>query len=670
MAVSVINRTSGIDESGSSSSTTAAVSLNPNRLILATVAARTNLSTNTNTPTLTGAGLTWVIIADVLFDTTSASRKRVTVFRAMGASPTGGVLTIDYGGQTQTSIIWVVDEFSGMDTTGTNGSGAIAQVATNSDGSALHSTITATLGAFTSTNNATYGAMAADGNPPASPTPGTGFAQVGTAADTTDGVVICTQFEATNNTSVPITWSKNVDMGAVAVEIVAGAGIIPNPNPNYDHVIFIAMENHHYSSIIGNTTDCPYINNTLLPLATSLSHMSPITSNGLSLPSYLGWLSGSLQGQTTDFNIGPPDHHAEFSATNLVDKLEAASISWKGYMEAMPVDWYTKSGRTMGDTGEYAERHNPFAYFSDINDTNSNTRLTKVVPYTQLATDLAVAGGTGLPQFVWITPQLNHDMHDANGSTNSARAGDNWLLTEIPKILNSDAYKLQKTCIIIGWDDGGDSGLIPTLIFGSGINANTSSSAVYTNYSILATIELIFGLSPLTTNDANAAVFSTDVFSTAGGSTTTTTTSTGTSLLQEDGSFLLQETGDKILLESGAATTTTSTSSTTLAPTPPGSTTIAQTPAPPPPPTPVPTTTGSQLSFFLQQETGYYILQETGDRIILEDAPATSPPNPVIPPNPDNSPTPPNPPNPPVAPGTEVLNFSFRVDRGDRQGAL
>ena len=69
----------------------------------------------------------------------------------------------------------------------------------------------------------------------------------------------------------------------------------------------------------------------------------------------------------------------------------------------------------------YAAKHDPFVYFDDLNGWNGTsfapgTRCTDhVVDYAQLDADLAA--GT-LPDYVFITPDLDDDMHDG-----SARGG-------------------------------------------------------------------------------------------------------------------------------------------------------------------------------------------------------------------------------------------------------
>src|SRR5205085_3732552 len=175
MAVAASNLTQGNDRGvGGSSFNTASITPTANRLILATVTSR-HASADPNHPTLSGCGLTWVEVASDNYDNTG-SQKRVTVFRAMGASPSTGAVTIDFAGQCQSDCVWTIDQLSGMDTSGTNGSGAGVQSATNQDRTGSGTSLTTTLAAFGSANNATYGACAV-GKGTGTSTAGSGFSK-------------------------------------------------------------------------------------------------------------------------------------------------------------------------------------------------------------------------------------------------------------------------------------------------------------------------------------------------------------------------------------------------------------------------------------------------------------------------------------------------------------
>lgn len=219
MAITASNLISGSDSGAAASSfTTASITPSANKLILLSVTARRGDSTQPVAPTVTGNGLTWVEIAEIYWDTTSTSRKSTFLFRAMGASPSSGAVTMDFGTQSINLPNWIVDEITGMDTSGTNGSGAIVQSATNKNEAGA--TLTVTLAAFSSANNATYGSFGGDSFGAGSSV-GTGYTQLGSTdgATTTAGV---TEFRSDNDTSVDVTFST-ASLGGIAIEIKAAS---------------------------------------------------------------------------------------------------------------------------------------------------------------------------------------------------------------------------------------------------------------------------------------------------------------------------------------------------------------------------------------------------------------------------------------------------------------
>ena len=213
--LSATNLTSGVVTTGSRV-TTASVTPAANALILLEV--RNTTGTNPpSIPSVNGNGLTWVQVATKTFGTIAAPTRRVTLFRAMGSAPTSGGITIDFGGVNQSNgCAWSVDQWTGVDTSGTSGSGAILQSAVNAADSAT--SITATLAAFASPNNAAYGAIGATGN--AAPTVGSGFTALGSNA--TDPLL--TEWEL-NTTGVIAKTSLASAIAAVAVEVKATSQI-------------------------------------------------------------------------------------------------------------------------------------------------------------------------------------------------------------------------------------------------------------------------------------------------------------------------------------------------------------------------------------------------------------------------------------------------------------
>lgn len=209
-AVSCSVLVDSFDDTNATSYTTASVSPTANHLVL--LAVHNNASGTAGTPTASGNSLTYVQIATVTY---SGNSNRVTLFRALGGSPSSGAITIDYGGSTQQAAIWAVIDCANVDTSGTDGSGAIVQSLTNT-GAAVTS-LTITLSAFGSTNNATFGAFGhAVGN---DVTAGSGFSELTDTSATAPVDTLFTEFRNNNDTTVDASISASTQWGGVAIEI-------------------------------------------------------------------------------------------------------------------------------------------------------------------------------------------------------------------------------------------------------------------------------------------------------------------------------------------------------------------------------------------------------------------------------------------------------------------
>lgn len=212
----------GVTALTSSSSTTnatsyASASISPtaNRLIIASVSVF-NSGAAASTPTLSGAGMTWTQVATVASGATS--QRRVTVFRALSASPGSGAVTIDLGGVTHESAAWSFVEFSNVDTSGTNGSGAVVQSDTDTSGTTNVTTHAAlSLAAFENFANMCYCVTMLQANNAV--TPGTGFTEISDAGQATDTIRQQDEYKLADTTPDP-SWTSTVAAG-IAIEIMA-----------------------------------------------------------------------------------------------------------------------------------------------------------------------------------------------------------------------------------------------------------------------------------------------------------------------------------------------------------------------------------------------------------------------------------------------------------------
>lgn len=280
---------------------------------------------------------------------------------------------------------------------------------------------------------------------------------------------------------------------------VAHARLTAASVPAYDHIFMIMEENKDYSQIIGSSA-APYLNS-LLSQGASASNMDAITHP--SVNNYLADVSGQTYktvppavGSPINDTCTPADSGCSTTATNVFDEIEASGRTWGTYMEDMPSACYTTYR-----SANYRERHNPVPYFSPIRD--SASRCANDKPYTALAGDLASAATT--PDFVWITPNLQDDMHDG-----TIGQGDAWARSNVPQILSSPAWTTQHSLLVITWDENAgqnDGNHIPFIALSSdgSIAPGTVDSAHYTMYSFLRTVEDAWGLPPMHAGDSGAS---------------------------------------------------------------------------------------------------------------------------------------------------------------------
>jgi hypothetical protein len=218
MAISATNLTFGQTTAGVTSANTASISPSANALVIVSVYGGLNSGV---AATVTGAGGTWVQICYADDNGGSGGNHCVQLFRDLSASPGSGALTISFGSTSENNLGWSVDQFTGTDTTGTHGSGAIVQTVLEQDGTGGTDTgVTITLAALGSANNAAYGFIRLPTSLMAISV-GSGFTQL-SYQDPTGGASSSGEW-AINKTAVAWTWpstSVSSRIGA-AIEIKA-----------------------------------------------------------------------------------------------------------------------------------------------------------------------------------------------------------------------------------------------------------------------------------------------------------------------------------------------------------------------------------------------------------------------------------------------------------------
>jgi hypothetical protein len=273
----------------------------------------------------------------------------------------------------------------------------------------------------------------------------------------------------------PTTRSSAAPAPSPASSTVASSSAASIAGP-VSRIAVIVLENKEYNEIIGRPS-APYLN--------ALARQSAVAANyhaitHPSLPNYLALTGGSTFGYS-----GSDCGTCSVSHRNLIDQLEAAGISWKVYVEDLP-----SPCASTATAGEYVRRHDPFMYYRDVSDNPARCRA--IVPTTTLTRDLA---DHSLPRFMWLVPNICHDMHSCGTYT-----GDRYLRAMVPRLL---AELGPSGVLFVTFDEGetnsaccgvAKGGHILTLIAGPGARAGVRSLTPYDHYSLLRTIEDLLGL--------------------------------------------------------------------------------------------------------------------------------------------------------------------------------
>ena len=202
----------------------------------------------------------------------------------------------------------------------------------------------------------------------------------------------------------------------------------------------IALENRSYKQVFGNTGSNGFPDvNTLAKTYGYASQMYGFSHP--SLPNYIALACGSDEGVVDDaYDPGSKP----LSVKCFVDQLADISVGWKAYCEDMPSVGFL--GATAGSHG-YARKHNPWVYFTTVRTTPA--QLNRVVPYTQLATDLNAGNA---PPFIWITPNLTDSGHDGTDKN-----CNDYIKGIVATLQASTWYTQNHGKIILWWDEGSDN---------------------------------------------------------------------------------------------------------------------------------------------------------------------------------------------------------------------
>ena len=326
--------------------------------------------------------------------------------------------------------------------------------------------------------------------------------------------------------------------------------------PPIKHVYVINIENKGYEETWGADSAAPYLAKKLRHKGVLLNSYYGTAHN--SLNNYIGQISG--QGPTKQ-QQGDCQVFSEFVQTGTVAPQQAVGegcvypkgvrslprqmsrhdLRWRGHMQDMDRRCQHPELNQQDHTQQatpkhqYAARHNPFVYFHSIIDREKYCKR-HVVKLHALRHDLR-RGHT--PNLVYITPDLCSDGHDepcADGRPGGLKSINTFMKRWVPRILRSPAFQRNGMLVITADESDGpqsDSsaccgetavntpqagifgpggGRIGALVISPFVKRNTWSTTPYNHYSLLGSMEEIFGLKKVGYARTVTDVFGLDVY--------------------------------------------------------------------------------------------------------------------------------------------------------------
>jgi hypothetical protein len=311
----------------------------------------------------------------------------------------------------------------------------------------------------------------------------------------------------------------------------------------------IVLENEGENSSFGTNATAQYLGRELPAMGRLLPHYFAVGHQ--SLDNYIALVSGQPPNAATE---GDCPFYADFVATGpasadgvlpgqgcvfpasvptIANELDQANRTWRIYGEDMAAspnvaatscrhpaintpDGY--AGASANDN--YATRHIPFVYFHSVIDNTAECQR-GVVDFSKFEGDLASASST--PALSFLIPNLCEDGHDdpcQNGTAGGYAGIDRFLRAWVPRIVHSPAYEADGL-LIVTFDEsdsqdssaccnetagpntpspgitgagGGDTG---TVLLAPCLGPGSVDTASYNHYSLLRTVEDVFGLKHL-----------------------------------------------------------------------------------------------------------------------------------------------------------------------------
>jgi len=273
--------------------------------------------------------------------------------------------------------------------------------------------------------------------------------------------------------AVSVLWLRTI---SALTLVCAGCAVTTSPpsaTPStagpFGHVFILVEENANYSDVIGSSA-MPYLNGLTnqYGLATQF-----YADTHPSIGNYLMLTAGQVL--TNDDSQTPQSFPV--SVDNVVRELIASGNSWKQYAESIPSVGY------LGDDssccgGQYYAHHVPLPYMTDA---QAASQLPKIVPFTQLSSDLS---NNALPNYGFITPNGCDDAHDCG-----LNVADNWLKTNIDPLIKSPQFQKDGLLVIVfdesDTDNTNGGGRVATVIVSPFAKPGYQSTTIYQHESVL-----------------------------------------------------------------------------------------------------------------------------------------------------------------------------------------
>jgi len=285
---------------------------------------------------------------------------------------------------------------------------------------------------------------------------------------------------------------------SVALALIIGVSAFAQV-PRSNHVYIVAEENHSYEHLVGSIY-MPYLNSLLAKGGTATQFYA--NEHG-SLENYLIVTSGQYLTHNNDTL-------ATFNVDNIERHLLTNGKTFKSYAQTLPYAGYTGLY-----SGAYMKRHAPLPYYTDM---ANSSLLMHHVSTTEMAKDIA---NNTLPNFAFITPDGDHDMHNCpNGLNACLQTADNWLKANLAPLLATAPFQPGGDGVLIIWADEADlstdnrcsatvltgcGGHILVAMIGPQIKAGFKSTTTYHHPSVLRTMLEALGTTANFPSAANTA---------------------------------------------------------------------------------------------------------------------------------------------------------------------